>query len=145
MSQVTTFSVGDAWFGIDVMEVQEVMTSLPTSPVPRAPHFVKGLINLRGQIATALGMRDLLGKEGSTDQPMAVVCKLEGNLVSLIVDSIGDVIEVEQENFEKVPSTVPLNIQKYVKGVYKMEDGFLNLINLEAISKELLTTHEKEA
>lgn len=136
--QFTTFYIGPDLFGIEVMKTQEVTGTHPIMPVPLAPDFVRGLINLRGQIATALGLRELFGT-GTPDpaEQMSVVCKVDGNLVSLIVDSIGDVVEVARDRFEMPPETLPPGIKRFVKGVYKMNQEFLTIIDLDSVSREL--------
>lgn len=135
--QLTTFYVGQDLFGIDVMKVQEVTGTPVIVPIPLAPDYIKGLINLRGQIATAIGMNELMDSKAQTDSSMTVVCKVEGSLVSLIVDSIGDVVEVNTQNYEALPDTLPINIKKYISGVYKLNNQFLSLIDLESILKDI--------
>lgn len=136
--QLTTFRVGAELFGIEVLKVQEVTGNMSVVPIPLAPVYVRGLINLRGQIATALGLRELFGQESATHETqMSVVCKIDGNLVSLIVDSIGDVIEVERESFEKIRGAVAEDHKKYVKGVYKLRDRLLSVLDLDVLAKEL--------
>ncbi len=138
VEQLTTFYVGHELFGIEVMKVQEVTGTPHVVPVPLAPEFVKGLVNLRGQIATAISLGQLFSISGKSDeQEMSVVCKNEGNLVSLIVSSIGDVVEVSKTNFERSPDTLPLSLKKYVKGIYKMEGALLSVLDIESIFKEL--------
>lgn len=138
IEQLTTFYIGSDLFGIEVMKVQEVFRNPSVVPVPLAPKFVRGLINLRGQIATALGLRELFGRPTTelSDQ-MSVVCKIDGNLVSVIVDSIGDVVEVDGTRFEAAPETIPLNIRRYIKGIFKMDGVLLSVIDLDQLSKEL--------
>lgn len=134
----TTFHVGDDYFGIEVMKVQEVTGSPKIVPVPLAPNFVRGLINLRGQLATALGLHELFSSEKcSVENPMSVVCKLEGNLVSLLVDSIGDVVEARPASMENPPDTIPSRIKPFVKCVYKMDKQLLSVLDLDRILKEL--------
>ena len=141
--QFTTFYLGEYLFGIDVTQVQEVTGHLTLVPVPLAPKFVRGLINLRGQIATALGLRELFNTGAAGEaQGMLVVCRIDGNLVSLIVDSIGDVVAVESRLFEQTPDTIPVNLKKYVKGIYKLNDALLSVVDLEAIAKELTPANE---
>jgi purine-binding chemotaxis protein CheW len=138
ITQVMTFQIGTDLYGIEVLRVQEVTGTLPIVPVPLAPKFVHGLINLRGQIATALGLRDLFELPAADASPNAsVVCKLEGSLVSLLVDSIGDVMEVQDSQFERPPEIVPLSVRKFIKGVYKTDKALLSVIDLEKMSKEL--------
>lgn len=136
---ITTFSIDTDLFGLEVKAVQEVTRYQKVKPVPLAPKFVHGLINLRGQIATALGLRDLFKKEEKAAdlEEMSVICKIDGNLVSLIVDSIGDVVEVDKKDFENAPNTIPIETRKFIKGIYKMNGNLLSILDLEMIAKEL--------
>ncbi len=144
VEQLTTFYVGNELFGIEVMKVQEVTGNPQVIPVPLAPEFVRGLVNLRGQIATAIGLSELFAQKKSHDDlsEMSVVCKSEGNLISLVVDSIGDVVEVDGHKFEKTPDTVPQTLRRFVKGVYKMDGILLSVLDIETIFKELSTDSE---
>ncbi len=140
--QLTTFRIGEDVFGIEVMKVQEVTGPPTIVDVPLAPSFVRGLINLRGQIATALGLRELFGFKTQAEAQMSVVCKIDGNLVSLIVDSIGDVVEVSRNAFEKPPETIPADVRKFIKGIYKTNDSLLSVLDLDRLSKELSNSKE---
>lgn len=140
-SQFTTFFVDNDFFGIEVMKVQEVAGSPSVFPVPLAPGFVRGLVNLRGQIATALGLREIFSKEqGESESQMSVVCKIDGCLISLIVDSIGDVVEIEKSRFEPTPDTIPAEVRRFIKGIYKTNDRYLSVLDLDALAKELSPT-----
>lgn len=141
--QLTTFYVDGDLFGIEVMKVQEVAGRPNLFEVPLAPRFVKGLVNLRGQIATALELREIYAKPQKQDQQqMSVICKIDGNLVSLLVDSIGDVVEVNSSDFESVPDTIPLQVRRFIKGIYKMNGTLLSVLDLEALAKELSPDNE---
>ncbi len=136
--QFSTFIIDGRLYGIDVMKVQEVTKPLQVTLMRTAPPFVKGLINLRGQIATAIGLRELF--ELSSDpslEKMTVVCKVEDVLISLLVDNIGDVVEVNDHQFETTPLSIPPNMRTFMQGVYKTQDSILSIINLEVIIKEL--------
>lgn len=136
--QFSTFYIANRLYGIDVTEVQEVAKALPVTSIHLAPKYVLGLINLRGQIATAIGLQELFElDEESTTQKMSVVCKCDGSLLSLMVDQIGDVIEVSEENFEDVPLTVDPVIRKFLKGVYKTSDSILSIIEINKINSFL--------
>lgn len=142
-AQFTTFYLGQDLFGIEVMKVQEITQKPIVVPVPLAPNFLRGLINLRGQIATALGLRELFQLEGHANpNNMTVVCKMDGNLVSLLVDSIGDVLEVSDNQYEPAPDTLQPSVRKYLKGVYKMDGKLLSILDLDILSKELSQNHE---
>ena len=136
--QFSTFIIDGRLYGIDVMKVQEVTKPLQVTLMRTAPPFIKGLINLRGQIATAIGLRELFGlsPEHSLEK-MTVVCKVEDVLISLLVDTIGDVVEVSDTSFESSPLTIPANIRGFMQGVYKTETSILSIINLESIILEL--------
>ena len=97
VSQYCTFFISDLYFGIDVRRVQEVMRAQEVTPVPQAPPVIAGLINLRGQIVPAVHMRRRLGlPDRDTEvQPMNMVVRTEEGAASLLVDEIGDVLDVE--------------------------------------------------
>jgi purine-binding chemotaxis protein CheW len=136
--QFTTFSIDGKVYGIDVMKVQEVTKPLEVTSMRTAPDFIKGLINLRGQIATAVGLRELFKLPvDSTNEKMTVVCRIEDVLLSLLVDNIGDVIEVEDGSFENTPLTVPSNIRPFMEGVYKTDATILSILNIDSILLEL--------
>ena len=140
---LTTFSIGNDLFGIEVMKVQEVTGTPIIIPVPLAPKFVRGLINLRGQLATAMGLRELFECASQCDSSeMSVVCRMDGNLVSLLVDSIGDVVEADTSSFEPPPDTIPQGVRPFVKSIYKMNGVLLSVLDLERLAKELSPSAE---
>ncbi|MFM8314606.1 MAG: chemotaxis protein CheW [Deltaproteobacteria bacterium] len=142
--QFSTFYIGDRLFGIDVMQVQEVTPSLHVTRIPLAPAFVKGLINLRGQLATTIELRNLFTFK---DQPpatmMNVVCRHDGVLLAFLVDRIGDVVEVEDGMFEPTPDTVSEGVRKFMQGVYKTPGQLLSVIEVPKITCFLNTQNEK--
>lgn len=133
--QFSTFLISDRLYGIDVTSVQEITKTLNATKVPLAPSFVHGLINLRGQIATAVGLRELfdLRDNAQSTEPMNVVCKGDGMLLSLVVDHIGDVIEVDESNFEATPETINPGVSKFMQGVYKIPGSILSIIEVKKI------------
>lgn len=134
--QFSTFYIADRMYGIDVMRVQEITRALPMARIPLAPHFVHGLINLRGQISTAIGLRELFEiKEKTPPDQMNVVCKLDEVLASFLVDRIGDVMELESKDYEHPPETIPEGIRKFIEGVYKTPDALLSVINIDKVAE----------
>lgn len=133
--QLATFSVEERLYGIDVMRVQEVTQAPRLSTMRLAPPFVKGLINLRGQIATAIGLRELFGSAPAAAEvePMTIVCQHENSLLSLIVDRVGDVIEVGAEDIESVPPTVAAPIRRFMDGVCTHNQQILSVIDLQKV------------
>jgi len=141
--QFSTFVVDRLLFGVEVEKVQEVIRYQEMTRVPLAPSVVKGLINLRGQIVTAVDLRRRLGlrERAAADLPMNVVIRHEDGAVSLLVDEIGDVLEVEEEAFELPPGTLAGEARELIRGVYKLKgtllialdtDKMLNLVTTAA-------------
>ena len=131
--QFCTFYVGDRFFGVEVERVQEVFRYQEMTPVPLASSVVRGLINLRGQIITAIDLRRRLGmKDLPEDQkPMNVVVRTDDDVVSLLVDRIGDVLEVGDEVLEPPPETLDEVARKLIPGVYKLKDSLLMTLDTE--------------
>lgn len=131
--QLCTFFLDHTYFGIDVRLVQEVIRYQEMTRVPLASPVISGLINLRGQIVTAVDMRRRLGLPplGGELLPMNVVVRSEGGAFSLLVDEIDDVLEVDDDAFESAPDTLPSRTRELVRGVYKLDQRLL--LELETV------------
>ncbi len=128
--QYCTFRLDGHLFGVPVGSVQEVLKQQELTSVPQAPPEVSGLINLRGQIITTLDLRTRLGlgaRPSGSPAVNVVVRTDDGDVVSLLVDEIGDVLEPGAETFEQPPETVPARIRGLVSSVCKL-DGKLMLV-----------------
>lgn len=144
--QFSTFVVADRLYGINVMKVQEVTREMPITPVPLSPSHVSGLINLRGQIATAINLRDLFKLESDEDTPkMNVICEIGDVLISLLVDKIGDVIEINNKSFESTPETIPQSIRQYMEGVYKISGSLLSILDIEKLISKIEQKNENNS
>jgi purine-binding chemotaxis protein CheW len=130
-AQYATFMVDDLFFGIDVIRVQEVLRYQEMTHIPLAPRVAEGLINLRGQIVTALDMRRRLGltPRGADRLPMNLVVRSEEGPVSLLVDEIGDVLQLDQADFESAPDNLAPSARELVQGVYKLKDRLLLVLD----------------
>jgi purine-binding chemotaxis protein CheW len=133
--QFSTFVVDRLLFGLEVEKVQEVIRYQVMTRIPLAPPVVKGLINLRGQIVTAVDLRCRLGlsPRTSADLPMNVVIRHDDGAVSLLVDEIGDVLEVEEETFELPPGTLAPEVRDLIRGVYKLKTLLLIALDTDKI------------
>lgn len=131
--QFATFSVDHYYFGVEVLRVQEVIRYLDMTRVPLAPDVVRGLINLRGQIVTAIDLRRRVGLPAHADgtPPMNVVVRTSDGVVSLLVDEIGDVIEAPQDSFEAAPDTISGAARELVTGVFKLKGRLLLALDVE--------------
>lgn len=131
--QFATFHVGGLYFGVDVVKVQEVLCSQPMTHVPQAHGVVRGLINLRGQIVTAIDMRRRLGLEPLPDgeAPMNVVLRSEEGAVSLLVDDIGDVVEVPALDCDAPPPNLAPASRELIETVFPLADRLLLVLACE--------------
>lgn len=143
--QFTTFYIDDRCYGIDVMRIQEITRPMPRTPVPLSPNYVLGLINLRGQISTAICLRRFFGiQRPGPENEMNVVCRIDGMLFSFLVDRIGDVIELDPSYKASVPSTIEENLRRYIDGIYKLPKELLTILNIEKISENINVSAQKD-
>jgi purine-binding chemotaxis protein CheW len=132
-AQFCTFYLDGLLFGVELKGVQEVIRALDVTQVPLAPSVVSGLINLRGQIVTAVDLRRRLElpPRAENEQSMNVVVRSEDGAVSLLVDEIGDVVEVEESSFEPPPETLRGNVRWIIVGVHKLKHQLLHVLDIE--------------
>lgn len=131
--QFCTFYLEKLLFGVHLEKVQEVIRYLEITQIPLAPRVVSGLMNLRGQIVTGIDLRrrlDLADRPADA-APMNVVIRSADGAVSLLVDEIGDVVEVTQESFERPPETLQGKVREVILGVHKLEKSLLHVLNTE--------------
>jgi purine-binding chemotaxis protein CheW len=131
--QFCTFYLDQLLFGVELEKVQEVIRYLELTDVPLAPGVVSGLMNLRGQIVTAVDLRKQLEfpplPEGR--EPMNVVVRTADGAISLLVDEIGDVVEVEEETFERPPETLHGKVRSLILGVHKLEKHLMHVLDTD--------------
>lgn len=133
--QLCTFRVEGALLGVPVEEVQEILRHQGATPIPLAPREIEGLINLRGQIVPAIELRRCLGVEERAREllPANVIVRTDEGLVSLLVDEIGDVLQVEAECFEAPPENLAGAGRRLIAGVYKLPGDLLSLLDVRAV------------
>ena len=131
--QWCTFFLDQLFFGVAVENIQEIIRYQEMTPVPLAPPEVGGLINLRGEIVTAINLRHRLNlpPRPEQSQPLNVVARADGETVSLLVDEIGDVLEVDEVHFEFPPDTLTGSVRQFIQGAYKLESQLLLVLDLE--------------
>lgn len=131
--QFSTFYVGDLFFGVDVLHVQEVLCFQPMTSVPQAPEVIEGLINLRGQIVTAIDMRRRLRLPTRSGEQalMNIVVRTVDGAVSLLVDEIGDVLDMDAATYERPPENLDPAAKELIRGVYKLKDRLLLVLDEE--------------
>lgn len=131
--QFCTFFVDRQFFGVPVQQVQEVIRYQEMTRVPLVPRVIRGLINLRGQIVVAVDLRRRLNApdRGEDQLPMNVVVRTGDGAVSLLVDEIGDVLEVQEETFERPPETLQSASRELVLGVHKLPNQLLLVLDTD--------------
>lgn len=131
--RLCTFVLDGHSFGIDVVKVQEVIRFQEMTRVPLAPRAVSGLINLRGQIVTAIDLRRRLDlpDRPADRSPVNVVVSTSEGAISLLVDEIGEVIQVSEAAFERPPETLRGPARDLIRGAYKLDDRLLLVFDIE--------------
>lgn len=143
-----TFYLDKYYFGIEVEQVQEIIRFQEITPVALAPHVVKGLINLRGQIVTAVDLRSLLElPDREPDEvPMNIVVRTPLGAFSLLADRIGDVLELSDDSFEAPPDNLEGMARELIQRAYKLDGTLLLTMAIEkVVSAEVLNRRQSAA
>jgi purine-binding chemotaxis protein CheW len=133
--QLVAFNVGAEEFGVDVKKVEGVIALVDITRMPRAPHFVEGIINLRGQIIAVVDLASRLGIEAGEHGPATRIVVVEAMevKVGLIVDS-PEVINIKEEDIEASPALIGGDIESsFIKGVVKMGERLLILLDVDRV------------
>jgi purine-binding chemotaxis protein CheW len=132
-TQFVTFTLDDRSYGIEVGAVQEVLRGLPRTRIPLTPSALAGLINLRGQVLTAIDLREQLAlpPRPADHDPMLIVIRVAGEPVALLVDTIGSVVDVEADQFEPPPDTLSGPTRNLIHGAYKLADRLLLSLDVD--------------
>lgn len=135
MQEFVTMRLGGQLFGISVLAVQDVMRYQPIAPIPLAPHVIEGSLNVRGRIVTAYNMRRRLGMKEfeQRDDLMMVVVDYQNELFALMVDSVGDVLQLSMNHFEKVPVNMDAGWRSMAAGVFKLEKELLVILDVASV------------
>lgn len=144
-----TFFLQDQFLGVPVQEVQEVNRYQEMTRVPLAPAVIRGLINLRGQIVMVIDLRRRFGMDERPDSqlPMNIVVRAKEGAVSLLVDDIGDVLELEEQKLKTPPETLQGSARDLVRGVYMLQNRLMLVLDTEravgnekSIAEQITTT-----
>ena len=131
-NQICTFHMDKLFLGLRAERVQETSRNHKITPVPLAPAVIRGVINLRGRISTAINLCELLSleKKEATERTANIVIRTENNeLLNLLVDSIDDILEVDDDCFELPPETLADSVRGLIEGAYKLENRILLLLD----------------
>ena len=133
--ELSTFYIGKALCGMDILKIQEINKDIKMTEVPQSPDYVMGILNLRGQIVTTIDLGKKLGLSSSelNDNSRNIIVNSKDEYIGLLVDRIGDVIKAERSKIERAPANVGEMQGKYFDGVYKLEDSLVGILNLEKV------------
>jgi len=134
--QLTTFTLAGALYGVDMRRVQEALRGQARTTVPLAAPSIAGLISLRGELVLTIDLRARLGLEPLEAglEPMMVVVKVDGESISLLVDDIGDVIDVQGRPFDGPPDTLPTGLREVILGAYQLESSLLLALDIDRVT-----------
>jgi purine-binding chemotaxis protein CheW len=138
--QLVTFRLQDETYGINVMQVQEVLRVSEIAPVPGAPRYVLGIINLRGNVVTVIDTRMRFALEPATidDASRIVIIECEKQVIGILVDGVAEVVELRQSEIDAAPSVGNDDTARYIQGVATRDDDLLIVVDLN----KLLTDKE---
>jgi purine-binding chemotaxis protein CheW len=142
--QLVTFKLGKEEFGVDIMKVQEIIKIPPVTFVPRAPRFIEGVINLRGNVIPVISLKERFKMEitGSTNDARIIVIQVNGRTMGVMVDQVTEVIRIPEDAIEPPPPVAVGIDSGYLRGVGKIEDRLIVLLELDTIiDKEQLIAH----
>ncbi|MEJ2464221.1 MAG: chemotaxis protein CheW [Candidatus Thiodiazotropha sp.] len=138
--QFVTFVLMDETYGINVMQVQEVLRVTEIAPVPGAPSYVLGIINLRGNVVTVVDTRTRFGLPSAEmdDSSRIIVIESDKQVVGILVDAVAEVVELRENEIDVAPNVGTEDSSRYIQGVATREEGLLILVDLN----KLLTDEE---
>ena len=141
--QLVSFFVGDEEFGADILMVEEIIRPHPITRVPNAPHFVEGVITLRGRVIPIIDLRKRLniGKVEMTRKTRKIIVDVDHKITGFIVDSVSQVLRIPKSAIEPPPDIVAGIDSEYIVGVSNLEDRLLILLDF----RKILNTREKKA
>jgi purine-binding chemotaxis protein CheW len=143
--QIVVCELADEHYGLDIAKVYEIIRNQPITPVPRAPEFVKGVINLRGRIIPVVDLRHRFGMPEAvpTKETRIVVAESSGTRVGLVVDSVSEVLLLALDSVERTPEVAAGADAEYMRGIAKLGDRLVLLLGLDglfgAAEREALT------
>lgn len=137
--QVIVFNLGEERYGVEISQVKEIILPTQITRIPNMPDFVEGVLNLRGQIAAIINLRKRLGKEPKKNDENTRIIVVEYNnaTIGMMVDSVSEVRYLSSQNIEEIPRFLALRADsRFLKGVGKLEDGLLTLMDLKELFSE---------
>ena len=136
--QCVTFTLEHEIYGINVMQVQEVLREVEVAPVPGAPYYVLGIINLRGNVVSVIDARTRFGlsPKESDDMTRIIVIEVQHQIIGILVDSVAEVVDVKLSEVDSAPNVGNAESSKYIDGVVSRGEMLLILVDLNKLLSE---------
>lgn len=136
--EFSTFFLGEALFGINILDIQEINKHCEMTIVPQASNYIKGILNLRGRIVTIVDLGEKLGlaKVQENKETRNIIVDSEDEHIGLLVDAIGDVVTAKKDKIEPAPSNIGGVRGKYLQGVLKTENQLIGILDIDEVLKE---------
>ena len=133
--EFVTFTIAGQLFGIPVLQIQDVLSSYQITPIPLAPPEITGSLNLRGRVVTAIDVRLRLGLSARPKEAesMSIVAENEGELYSLMVDSVGEVLALPQSAYERNPPTLDAKFRTFADSIYRLDKQLLVVLDVNRL------------
>lgn len=134
--ELITFEVSGQIFALDIMAIREIRAWSPVTPMPRVPHYVAGVVNLRGTVLPVVDLAARLGWPATEATPRhaIIVCQVNGQAQGLIVDSVSDIVTFDSESLQAPPSTGNDSVVPFLEGLTAIEEKMVMVLDLQALS-----------
>ncbi|OGX24403.1 MAG: chemotaxis protein CheW [Omnitrophica WOR_2 bacterium RIFCSPHIGHO2_02_FULL_45_21] len=134
--QLVVFTIGDEEFGVEISQVREIVRLIAITYLPKAPVFIEGVVNLRGQVVAVIDLAKRLNipSKPRGNNTRIIIVEVAGMTMGMVVDSVSEVLRLSSENIEGVPSVIETEVEEhFISGVGKLQDRLLVLLDLEKI------------
>ena len=142
LRQLITFQMGEQYLGVDIMAIREIRAWTPTTLLPHVPEHVRGVVNLRGTVLPVIDLASLLGwgLTEPTARHVIIVVRIGGQLQGLIVDSVNDIVSIDNAGLQAPPNVADSGTTSYLEGIASVEDRMVMVLALDQLSIELAGT-----
>lgn len=134
--ELITFEIAGQIFALDIMAIREIRAWTPVTPMPRVPHYVAGVVNLRGSVLPVIDLAARLGWKATEATPRhaIIVCQVNGQSQGLIVDSVSDIVALNTENLQPPPSAGQDEVIPFLEGLAAIDEHMVMVLDLQALS-----------
>ncbi len=142
--ELVAFRIGTQEYCVNIMSVREIRGWTPATALPRAPEYVRGVINLRGSVLPIIDLADRLGLERSqaSDRHVIIICQIRKHVAGLLVDAVSDILTITEDAVQPTPEVASETAAEFIQGVIALDGRMISLINLDRV---LPSDHQEAA